>query len=72
MFRLADMSTKEYDMGMVRVRLDGREKFSEVIFAEDGMRPLLGAVTLEEFQLAVDPTAKRLFRVEGLLMRASG
>jgi clan AA aspartic protease len=65
--QMADGRTREFDMGTVRVRLDGRERFSEVVFGEDDMRPILGAITLEEFHLAVDPVAKRLVRTEGLL-----
>ena len=65
-FRMADGS-REFDMGTVRVRLDGREKFSEVVFGEEDTRPLLGAITLEEFHLGVDPVAKRLIRTEGML-----
>ena len=66
-FRMADGRLVEFDMGTVRVRLDGREKFSEVVFGDDDMRPLLGAITLEEFHLGVDPVAKRLIRTEGML-----
>jgi clan AA aspartic protease len=66
-FRMADGRLIEFDMGTVRVRLDGREKFSEVVFGDDEMRPLLGAITLEEFHLGVDPVAKRLVRTEGML-----
>ena len=67
MFRMADGRSREFEMGTVRVRLDGREKFSEVVFGEEGARPLLGAITLEEFHLGVDPVAKRLIRTEGML-----
>ena len=64
---MADGRTREFDMGTVRVRPDGREKFSEVVFGEDDARPLLGAITLEEFHLGVHPVAKRLVRTEGML-----
>ena len=67
MFRMADGRVVAFDMGTVRVRLDGREKFSEVVFGDEDMRPLLGAITLEEFHLGVDPLAKRLVRTEGML-----
>src|SRR3954471_8971459 len=66
-FRMADGRLVEFDLGTVRVRLDGREKFSEVVFGDDDMRPLLGAITLEEFHLGVDPVAQRLIRTEGML-----
>jgi aspartyl protease family protein len=66
-FRMADGRMVEFDMGTVRVRLDGRERFSVVVFGDEDMRPLLGAITLEEFHLGVDPLAKRLVRTEGML-----
>src|SRR3954470_7080444 len=66
-FRMADGRLVEFDLGTVRVRLDGRERFSVVVFGEDDMRPLLGAITLEEFHLGVDPVGKRLVRTEGML-----
>ena len=38
-----------------------------VVFGEDGVDPLLGAVTLEEFLLAPDPIRQRLIPIPGLL-----
>jgi len=38
-----------------------------VVFGEDGGPLLLGAVTLEEFGLGVDPVARKLVPVPGLL-----
>ena len=66
-FYLADESTVEYDVGEVHLRLDGRERTILVIFGPEGASPLLGATTLELFNLAVDPVAKRLLPVPGLL-----
>ena len=43
-----------------------------VVFAEDGSEPLLGAVTLEIFLLAVDSVRQRLIPVRGLLMPLLG
>lgn len=66
-FRMADGRMVEFDLGTVRIRLEGRERFSVVVFGEDDMKPLLGAITLEEFHLGVDPVGKRLVRTEGML-----
>ena len=66
-FHLADESTVEYPVGEVRIRLDGRERTTVVIFGPDGAMPLLGATTLELFNLAVDPVGKCLVPVPGLL-----
>jgi hypothetical protein len=40
-----------------------------VVFGDEGALPLLGAVTLEEFGLGVDPIARKLIPVPGLLVR---
>ena len=63
-FRMAHGRMVEFDLGTVRVRLEGRERFSLVVFGDEDMRPLLGAITLEEFHLGVDRVAKRLVRTE--------
>ncbi len=66
-FHLADERTVEYGIGEVRIRLDGRERTTVVVFGPEGATPLLGAITLELFNLAVDPVGKRLMPVPGLL-----
>lgn len=58
-FQLADKSYRYYDIGQARMRLDGRERTSVVVFGEDGIY-LLGAVSLEEFGLIPDTTSKKL------------
>ena len=55
-FRMADGSQPEYGVGAARVGIDGREEVCPVIFGPEG-EYLLGATTLEIFELAVDPTA---------------
>ena len=66
-FRLADESTVEYDVGEARIRLDGRERTTLVVFGPDNADPLLGATTLQLFNMAVDTASERLFAVPGLL-----
>ena len=68
-FRFADESIHEFDIGTARIRIDGEVRFSVVVFNELGAQPLLGAITLEEFSLAVDPVGRRLIPVPGLMMR---
>ena len=68
MFRLADGRSLELDIGQTWVRLDGVAQMTLVVFANEGTSPVLGAVTLEEFRLGVDPVSQRLIPVEGLLM----
>ena len=70
-FEYADGSRVELDMGEARIRVEGRETATWVIFgAEDG-GALLGAYTLEGTFLAVDSFNERLIPVDGLLKRAA-
>ena len=55
-FRMADGSELEYGVGAARLSIDGREEVCPVIFGGEGQY-LLGATTLEIFELTVDPTA---------------
>ena len=59
---------REYEIGTAQIRIDGRSRFSVVVFGDPGTQPLLGAITLEEFNLGVDPVGRRLIPVPGLLM----
>ena len=70
-FELADNRVLEMDVGQVRLRIDGRERFTTVVFGEAGSGSLLGATGLELFNLGVDPVGQRLTPVRGLLMKAA-
>lgn len=70
-FELADGSRQEWETGRTWVRLDGRSELTLVVFGAEGVEPILGAVTLEEFLLAPDPVRRRLVPVTGLLMRGA-
>jgi predicted aspartyl protease len=65
-FRIASGEVVESDVGDAMVRLLGIQGPTPVIFNEPGEPVLLGAVTLEQFLLGVDPVAQRLIPVEGL------
>lgn len=54
-FRMADGNRAEYGIGQARFGLEGEEQTCPVIFGPEG-RYLLGATTLENFDLMVDPT----------------
>ena len=69
-FRIADGRRIEREMGQTWVRLNGDEYIAPVIFGDEGVQPLLGAVTLEIFRLAIDPVDMRLIPVDGLMMAA--
>ena len=66
-YSLADGRVVEYDVGEARLRLEGRERTTQVVFGPEGVTPLLGATTLQVFHLGVDPIAERLVPVQGLL-----
>jgi clan AA aspartic protease len=67
-FELADGRTIEYEIGQAALRLDGAEMVVVVVFGEADATPLLGATTLEVFNLGVDPLGQRLIPVRGRMM----
>ena len=58
-FQLADGTRKTYDLGEARFRIEGREMNSPVVFGDEDTC-LLGATTLENFDLIADTTNLRL------------
>ena len=58
--RLANGQRIYRDMGEARVRINGEVQGTPVIFGNEDSHSILGAVTLEEFSLAVDPVDRRL------------
>lgn len=66
-FILADGREVTYPIASVRVRINHRSRTTVAVFGEPESEPLLGAVTLEEFGLAVDPVQRRLIPVPALL-----
>ena len=67
-FELADGRVVERDLGRAWIRLESREELTLVVFGDDA---LLGAVTLEEFNRAVDPIGQRLVPVRALMKRVA-
>ena len=67
MDELADERVVEYEVGEARLRLDGRERTTLIVFGPDDAAPLLGATSLELFNLGVDPVGQSLVPVPGLL-----
>ncbi|MDV3277288.1 MAG: hypothetical protein LYZ69_02330 [Nitrososphaerales archaeon] len=68
-FALPGGSTVERGAGHIRIILGGGYALpsTTVVFGDEGVF-LLGAVTLEDLSLAVDPTNRRLVPVEGRLL----
>jgi len=69
-FLLADGTVIRRDVAQVLARINGQSLYTLCVFGDEGTLPLLGAVTLEEFGLGVDPLNKRLISVPGLLTLA--
>lgn len=69
-FLLADGRTVERHIGWTWARIDGRIRMTVVVFGDEGIQPLLGAITLEEFGLDIDPVRQELIPVSGYLMLA--
>ena len=67
-FRLADGSFVYYATGYTWVRREGDTGVVQVVFAPDDASPLIGATTLENLGLAVDPVSRQLIPVDSLLM----
>ena len=67
-FELADGSLRTYSVAETYLQVEGEEVHCPVVFGDDGMQPILGAVTLEILGFAVDPARKRLLRVPWRLL----
>ena len=67
-FRLADGRRIQRELGQTWVRINGEEYIAPAVFGDEDTQPLLGAVTLEIFQLGIDPVGMRLIPVDGLMM----
>jgi predicted aspartyl protease len=66
-FVMANGQSITRNVGFAIIRLDKYFTIDEVVFAEKGDLPLLGARTLEGLNLAVDPKRKRLVAAGPLL-----
>ena len=67
-FELANGEIIEHDIGEVRVRIDGVEATTIVIFGDDAASPQLGADALQGVSMVVDPVNKSLAPARALLM----
>ena len=68
-YRVADGGIAVYAVGEARFRIDDRERTCTVIFGPEDLH-LLGATTLEDFDLMVDPTPPNpsLISIDELLL----
>jgi large subunit ribosomal protein L1 len=71
-FETADGRIVDREIAEVPIRLDGKLRTTPCVFGDEGARPILGAVTMEQFLLAPDPIHKKLVPVTGLATMAHG
>jgi len=65
-FEIGDGRIVETDVGEVPVRIGNVVRTTVCAYAKSGEKPVIGAVTLEQFLLAPDPVNQRLVSVTGL------
>jgi predicted aspartyl protease len=65
---LASGEDVTYAMGQVLIRLNGEEMATVFLAGPPACQGLIGAVTLEEFALAVDPVHQRLVPIPRVLL----
>ena len=66
-FQYADGRRVQMDMAEIKVRVQGKETTTWVIFGEEDGGAILGAYTLEGVLMGVDSYNQRLVSVSGLL-----
>ena len=69
-FRLANGEMIHRDIGVANVRIDGRVRITPVVFSDERSHPILGALTLEQFSMAVDPVDLRLVPTSAIEIQA--
>ena len=62
-FKLANREIIEREVGVINIAVKGKTLPTLCVFGDPGSEPLLGAVTLEEFSLGIDPVNKKLIPV---------
>lgn len=67
-FQFAQGEVRTMDVGYARVRVEGQEIITQVLFNDEGTPTLLGATAFENAFLGVDPLAQRLIPIHGLMM----
>jgi len=62
-YELANGDLVEYPYGFALVSFMGEETVTRIIFAEDGVEPILGVVVLESVGIGIDPVTRTLKRM---------
>lgn len=70
-FTLADGTHQAYDIAEACFELETRGRISQVVFAPEGVTPLLGVFTLESLGLMVNPVTRELLPMRLFLATAA-
>src|SRR5262245_7594458 len=62
-YELANGQSIEYEVGFANIKFLGDETVGQVIFAPEGVEPILGVLALEAVGVVVDPVTKNLKRL---------
>lgn len=68
-FQLADGRVVEYHTGFAWVRYNGDQAVVQVVFAPEDVGASIGATTLENLNLGIDPNDRSLMPVNNLMRR---
>ena len=66
-FRFGQGEVRTMEVGETKLRVEGKEITTQVLFNEEGTTPLLGALALEGAFLGIDPVNQTLVPVDGLI-----
>ena len=69
-FELGDGSIVEWDISDVPVRIGDKVRVTTCVWGPEDSMPVLGAVTLEQFLLMVDPTRQEIVPARGFFLMA--
>ncbi len=67
-FRFGQGERRMMEIGRIWLRVEEKEILTLVLFNEEATPPLLGALALETAFMGVDPVARKLVPVEGLML----
>jgi clan AA aspartic protease len=68
-YELADGTRQEFSFGLAVVEVMGTVTSENVIFAPEGIEPLLGVTVLEHLGLQVDPVSSSLKRLPAVPLK---
>ena len=68
-YELADGQAVEFEYGFARISFLGNETIVKIIFGPEKVEPILGAVTLEDVGIGVDPVTRTLKKLPAISLK---